>query len=138
MMRSIKTGGVFALALGLAALQGPAPALAGGGITMTLTPDGDTADVIQQGLAIYSLVQQFKGNNHAKVNQKGHGNAAAVGQHGIDNYGLVYQRGRDHTATLAQTGRNNALGVLQFGRNTHLDVAQYGQGQVGLVLQGGW
>ena len=132
-----RIAGLLAVMIGLAVLQVPAPASAGG-ITMMITPEGDTADIIQQGLQIYSIVNRLKKNNHAKVNQKGVGNAAAVSQKGIDNYGLVIQRGRDHTATIAQQGANNALGVLQFGRKTNIDLAQTGQGNVGLVLQGGW
>jgi hypothetical protein len=132
-----RTAGLLAVMIGLAALQVPAPASAGG-ITMMITPQGQYADIIQQGLQIYSIVNQFKKNNHAKVNQKGVGNAAAVSQKGIDNYGLVVQRGRDHTATIAQQGANNALGVFQFGRKTNIDLAQTGQGNLGLLLQGGW
>lgn len=137
MTRSTRTAGLLAVMLGLAALHVPGPASAGG-ITMMITPDGDTADIIQQGLQIYSIVNQRKKGNHADVKQKGRGNAAAVSQKGVDNYGVVVQRGRDHTATIAQQGRNNALGVFQFGRKTNIDVAQTGQGNLGLVLQGGW
>lgn len=133
-----RTAGLLAVMIGLAALQVPAPASAGG-ITMMITPQGEHADIIQQGLQIYSIInQKKKKKNHAKVNQKGVGNAAAVSQRGIDNYGLVVQRGRDHTATIAQQGANNALGVFQFGRKTNIGLAQTGQGNVGLVLQGGW
>jgi hypothetical protein len=128
--------------IGLAALQAPTPASAGGGITMMITPEGEMADVIRQGLAIYSIVEQAKNNkknkNHAHVDQKGRDNAAAVSQKGADNYGLVYQRGDHHTATVTQQGRDNALGVFQFGRNGNLDFAQTGNGNVGLIFQGLW
>ena len=127
-----------AMLLGLAALGAPTQASAGGGITVMLTPQGESADLIQQGLQIYSIVKQLKKGNHAQVDQKGHGNAAVISQRGVDNYGLVYQRGRNHTASIAQEGWNNALGVFQFGRNTSFDAVQFGQGQTGLVLQGGW
>jgi hypothetical protein len=131
---------LVAMMIALAALQLPTPASAGG-ITMMITPGGDAADLIQQGLQIYSLVQQQKHKkkkNHAKVDQKGDDNAAALSQKGAGNYGLVVQRGHDHTATVSQEGSNNALGVFQFGRNTNLDIAQTGRGNAGLVLQGGW
>jgi hypothetical protein len=141
MTRRIKAAAALAMMMtGLAALSMPAPASAGG-ITMMITPEGETAGLIQQGLQIYSLVQQQKHKkkkNHAQVDQKGNDNAAALSQKGAGNYGLVVQRGHDHTATVSQEGSDNALGVFQFGRNTGLDIVQTGQGNAGLVLQGGW
>lgn len=140
MARFITTA-MLAAMIGLGALQISAPASAGG-ITLMVTPDGESADIIQQGLRIYSIVQEQKEKkkrkNHARVDQKGRDNAAALSQKGIDNYGLILQRGRDHTATVAQEGEHNAFGLLQFGRNTNIDVVQAGRGQVGLMLQGGW
>ncbi len=127
-----------ALLLGAAALSAPASA---GSMTMVITPKGDTADFIQKGLQIYSLVEQQKGKkkkNHAKVDQKGNDNAAAISQKGGGNYGLVVQRGHGHTATVSQDGWNNALGVFQFGKNADLDYVQGGNGQASIVLQGGW
>jgi hypothetical protein len=119
----------------------PAPASAGG-VTVMLTPDGDSADIIQQGLRIYSMVKEQKAKkkkkNHAHVEQEGRDNAAALSQKGVDNYGVIVQRGHDHAATVSQEGEHNAFGLFQFGHNTNLDVVQAGRGQVGLVLQGGW
>lgn len=126
--------GLIATALAIAAT---APASAGG-FTFSLTPRGDSADLIRSGLQIYGLVNEVQGKNHAKVKQKGRNNAAAVSQKGAGNYGLVYQRGRGHQATLSQAGRDNALGVFQFGRRGNVDVTQVGSGEVGLVFQGGW
>jgi hypothetical protein len=131
----------LAAMIGLGALGLPAPASAGG-VTVMLTPDGESADIIQQGLRIYSMVREQKEKrkkkNHAHVDQKGGDNAAALSQKGVDNYGVIVQRGHDHTATVAQEGEHNAFGLFQFGHNTNLDVVQAGRGQVGLVLQGGW
>ncbi|HZJ13183.1 MAG TPA: curlin [Methyloceanibacter sp.] len=109
-----------------------------GSFTLSLTPQGDSADFIRQGLQIYGIVNDLKGKNKARVSQKGRNNAAAVSQNGARNHGLVYQRGRGHTATLSQAGRNNAYGIFQFGRETNVDVVQAGRGDVGLVFQGGW
>jgi hypothetical protein len=131
----------LAAMIGLGALGLPAPASAGG-VTVMLTPDGESADIIQQGLRIYSMVKEQKEKrkkkNHAHVKQEGRDNAAALSQKGVDNYGVIVQRGHDHTATVAQEGEHNAFGLFQFGHNTNLDVVQAGRGQVGLVLQGGW
>lgn len=141
MIRPLKRASLLAALIGAAVLMAPAPASAGG-ITMMITPEGGTADLIQHGMQIYSIFEQQKKQkkkrNHAKLDQKGRDNAAAVSQRGVDNYGMIFQRGRGHTATLAQDGSDNALGVFQFGRNTNVDVAQTGQGNVGLVLQGRW
>jgi hypothetical protein len=109
-----------------------------GSFTLSLTPRGDSADLIRSGLEIYGMVNELKGKNHAKVDQKGRNNAAAVSQKGKGNYGLVYQRGRGHQATLTQAGRDNAFGIFQFGKATNVDVAQFGRGDVGLIFQGGW
>jgi hypothetical protein len=134
MMTSFLRGGCVAAVMAVAAST-PASA---GSFTLSVTPHGDSADLIRQGLQIYGIVNEFKGKNHAKVSQKGRNNAAALSQKGAGNHGLVYQRGRGHTATLSQTGRNNAFGVFQFGRQTNIDVVQVGRGDVGLVFQGGW
>jgi hypothetical protein len=109
-----------------------------GSFTLSLTPQGESADLIRHGLQIYGIVNELQGRNKARVDQKGRNNAAAVNQKGADNHGLVYQRGRGHTATLSQAGRNNAYGIFQFGRATNVDVVQVGRGDVGLVFQGGW
>jgi hypothetical protein len=142
MSRYTKTACTLAALIGLAVVQAPTPASAGGGITMMITPEGEMADVIRHGLAIYSIVEQSKNHgkkkNHAAVNQKGRNNAAALSQKGAGNHGLVYQRGKNHTATVAQHGYNNALGVFQFGKNGNLDFGQTGNGNVGLVFQGFW
>ena len=129
----------LAAMIGLGTLGVPAPA-SGGGVTLMLTPNGDSADIIQEGLRIYTMIkeQKEKKKNHARVDQKGSDNAAALSQRGIDNYGVIVQRGHDHAATVAQEGEHNAFGLFQFGHNTNFDVVQVGRGQVGLVLQGGW
>ena len=80
MKRLTNTAGALALLAGLAALNMPAPAEAGGGVTMMITPSGDAADLINTGLRIYGLTQQSKGSkkkkNLATVKQKGVNNAA--------------------------------------------------------------
>jgi Curlin associated repeat len=138
-MNRLLTTTILVAMIGLGAMSRPASA---GGVTVMLSPHGDSADIIQQGLQIYAMIKEQKDKkkkkNHAHVDQKGHDNAAALSQKGNDNYGVIVQRGHDHNATIAQNGDNNALGLFQFGRKTNLDVVQAGRGQVGLVLQGGW
>ncbi len=136
MITNTLKAGLVAAAIAVAATAAT-PASAGS-FTFTLTPRGDSADLIKSGLQIYGLVNEFKGKNHAKVDQKGRNNAAAISQKGQGNYGLVYQRGKGHEATLTQAGRNNAFGIFQFGKATNADVVQTGRGDVGLVFQGGW
>jgi hypothetical protein len=140
MTRTTSIALFMATVIGVGTMQLTTPAIAGGGITMMLTPQGDTARMIQQGLQIYGMVQQHKSNkkNNAKVSQKGRNNAAALSQKGGGNYGLLHQRGSGHTATVAQEGRNNAFGAFQFGRNTNLDMVQTGNSQLNLIFQGGW
>ena len=86
MKRLTKTAGVLAVLVGLLALQAPAPAVAGGSVTMMLTPRGDSPDYINTGLRIYGLTQQYKqakkSKNVATVKQKGVNNAAALSQKG--------------------------------------------------------
>jgi hypothetical protein len=89
-----------------------------GGVTVMLSPHGDSADIIQQGLQIYAMIKEQKEKNkkkrknHSNVDQKGHDNAVALSQKGNDNYGVIVQRGHDHTATVAQNGDNNAFGLF--------------------------
>ena len=70
MTRHIGTAGLLAAMIGLAALQVPTPASAGG-ITVMVKPDGETADYIQQGLALYSIFQGLNEKTPAKLKQKG-------------------------------------------------------------------
>ena len=137
MTKHTPTACLLAVMIGVAAMQAPTPASAGG-ITVMVKPDGETADYIQQGLAIYSIFQGLNEKNHAHVKQKGKGNAAALSQKGVGNYGLIVQNGKGHTATVSQKGYGNALGVFQYGRNTSLDYTQFGRGDVGFIFQGGW
>ncbi len=132
---TLKAGLVAAVIATATIASTPASA---GSFTFTLTPRGDSAGLIRSGLQIYGLVNELKGKNHARVDQKGRNNAAGVSQKGNGNYGLVYQRGKGHQATLTQAGRNNAFGIFQFGKATNADVVQTGRGDVGLVFQGGW
>jgi hypothetical protein len=130
----------MAVMLGLAVLQAPTPASAGGSFTFMITPHGKNADLVSTGLQIYALTQQAKSKkkNQAILKQNGVNNAAAIGQKGKGNLAFVSQKGKNHTATVDQAGWNNTLGVFQFGKNTDLDIGQAGNGQVGLVFQGGW
>jgi len=132
---TLKAGLAATVIIVVAIASTPASA---GSFTLSLTPRGDSAELIRSGLEIYGLANDLKGKNHAKVHQKGRNNAAAVSQKGKGNYGLVYQRGRGHEATLTQAGRNNAFGIFQFGKATNVDVAQFGRGDVGLIFQGDW
>ena len=126
----------LALAATLAGLVPAAPAQAGGSITFTLLPQGRDAQIIRDGLMIYSLFQDAK--NRAKVDQKGRNNAAAIAQSGRGHYAQVFQRGQDHRATIDQSGYGNALAVFQFGKGANAHAVQNGAGQVGLVFQHGW
>lgn len=134
------TTAILAAVLGVCILEMPASA---GSVTLMLRPQGESADLIQQGLRIYSAIEEQKHKkknrkNHAQVDQKGRDNAAALSQKGLDNNGVIVQRGHDHAATVAQDGEHNAFGLFQFGHDTNFDIVQAGRGQVGLVLQGGW
>ena len=109
---------------------------AAGTVSVTVTPKGESASALRDGLFLFSWAQRLR--NSARVDQKGSGNSAAVSQSGHWNWATIFQRGRGHSATVAQTGNNNAFGVFQFGRNTSMDAAQTGNGQAGLMLQYGW
>ena len=135
------TSAILAAVLGVCILEMPVAASAGS-VTLMLTPHGESADLIQQGLRLYSAIEDQKNRkkkrkNHAHVDQKGRDNAAGLSQNGLDNNGVIVQRGHDHAATVAQDGDHNAFGLFQFGRNMNFDVLQAGHGQVGVVLQGG-
>ena len=125
-----------ALLLMVAAPAMSSPAFAGGHISVTLTPKGRGAELISEGLHLYSLAQHR--NNHARVRQNGSGNGAGISQHGNDNWAEIFQRGHNHSATISQIGNGNAFGIFQFGRKTNTSAVQHGNGNVGLLLQGAW
>lgn len=136
MIRKRTMAGVVTLLIGITAIEMGTPAAAGGRVSFTVTPRGQNADVIRDGLHWYSFLRRAR--NQARVDQRGSGNGAAVSQSGNDNVAGIFQRGRGHSATIAQNGNNNAFGIFQFGRNTSTAARQNGDGNVGLVFEGGW
>ncbi len=112
------------------------PAFAGGRVSITIVPRGESAEAIRNGLWFYSMARQSP--NRTRVDQRGIGNAAGIAQHGRGNWAEIFQSGHNHSATITQNGNNNTFGVFQFGRNAHSDVVQNGDGKVGLVFQGSW
>jgi hypothetical protein len=136
MLRKQLTTGCMALLLGVAAMELPTPAAAGGSASLTITPKGESAKFLQEGLHWYSLLKSSR--NRARVDQRGSGNGAAISQHGSNNWASIFQRGQGQSASITQNGNDNAMGVFQFGRKTIATTRQTGNGNVGLVLQGGW
>ncbi len=136
MIRKRTMAGVMALLIGITAIEMGTPVAAGGRVSFTVTPRGQNADVIRDGLHWCSLFRRAR--NQARVDQRGSGNGAAVSQSGNDNVARVFQRGRGHSAAISQNGNNNAFGIFQFGRNTSTAARQNGNGNVDLVFEGGW
>ena len=132
----------FALSAALAALIAATPFTAAsassrhGRVSVTVTPKGESTEVVREGYKIYSLFKGLK--NRAKVDQRGTGNGGAIAQHGDNNTAEVFQRGNSHSATITQNGSNNLFGVFQFGRKTSSNVTQSGNGRTGFLFQGGW
>jgi hypothetical protein len=106
------------------------------GFSFTLTPRGESAEVIRDGLTLYGIARDLR--NRAKTNQRGTGNGAAISQHGRGNTGLVFQRGRGNSGTITQNGNYNAFGLFQFGRRNSANAVQNGNGNVGITVQGNW
>jgi len=126
---------LLAATIGTAALTGQASA--GGSFSFTLTPkNAEEAQVIQAGLAIYSIVNAVE--NGASIQQIGMNNLAGIGQNGAGNLGIVHQEGSGHSGTLQQNGNANSYGIFQFGENTDAHVAQNGNGQTGATFVFGW
>ena len=136
MIRAKVVASVLALMVGIAAIEQPTPAIAGGSVSFAITPRGDGARAIRDGLRVYSWARDMR--NRARVDQRGSGNGAGISQSGSGNWAGIFQRGRNHSATVTQNGNNNAYGIFQFGRNTSSAATQTGNGNVGFVLQGGW
>ena len=136
MLRKQLATGCMAFLLGVAAMELATPAIAGGSASLTITPKGESARVLQEGLHWYSVFKNSR--NRARVDQSGAGNGAAISQHGSNNWARIFQRGRGQSASITQNGNDNAMGVFQFGRKTNTTARQTGNGNVGLVLQGAW
>jgi hypothetical protein len=58
-MSRTMTTAILAAILGVCILEVPMPASAGS-VTLMLTPNGESADLIQQGLRIYSAIEEQK------------------------------------------------------------------------------
>jgi hypothetical protein len=111
---------------------------AGGRVGFTVTPKGEQVEVIQTGLALYSLTRSWRKKNRARVDQQGSGNGAAIAQHGQNNWAGVFQRGQGNSGSISQNGDNNAFALFQFGKKGNTAVTQNGDGNVGLSFEGGW
>jgi hypothetical protein len=127
----MKTAGALAV---LAALHAPAPAEAGGGVTMMITPNGDAADFINTGLRIYGLAQQYKGakkkKNLATVKQKGVNNAAALSQKApattaSHQKGSATRRQTRRTATTMRSASSSLARIL-ISTSASMGVGQTG------------
>ena len=105
------------------------------GVSITLRPRGESAEVVREGLGFYSFFRDLR--NRAKTNQRGTNNGAAIAQHGRGNNAYVFQRGRENSGTITQNGNYNSYGLFQFGRRNSSTVVQNGNG-VGITLQGNW
>ena len=112
-----------------------APAEAGQ-FTLRIAPHGHDAQALRRGLQLYSIFNGFK--NHAKVRQNGNDNAAAIGQYGSGDVAAVFQQGSGNSGGVVQRGNNDAFALFQFGKNNASSTQQNSDGQVGIVLQGGW
>ena len=79
-MVRVLTPATLVAIIGIVALGVPLPVSAGS-VTLMLTPNGDSADIIEQGLRIYSIVKEEKEKkkkkNHAHVDQQGRDRLAA-------------------------------------------------------------
>ncbi|MEQ1578793.1 MAG: hypothetical protein ABL894_14245 [Hyphomicrobium sp.] len=128
-----KTFQASVLAISVMLALGSTPASAGQARTIVMTPKGDQAAAIREGLRIYGWANSAR--NNATVDQRGRGNAAGVSQSGAGNYAAVVQRGSKHSATVAQTGNNNAIAVFQVGRGRQLEANQTGNGKTAVVVQ---
>jgi hypothetical protein len=102
MIRATLAAGLLAFTVGAAAIDAPTPAAAAGTVSVTVTPKGESASAVRDGLFLFSWAQRLR--NSARVDQKGSGNSAAVSQSGHWNWATIFQRGRGHSATVAQTG----------------------------------
>ena len=130
MRRFIAAALVSAIALGAAV---PAEA---GQFSIRLTPHGHHARVLRQGLQLYSLFKNFK--NQARVDQRGNGNSAGIGQFGSGDAAAIIQNGSGNSGKIVQRGNNDAFALFQFGNNNSSTTQQTRDGEVGILLQGGW
>ena len=128
------TTAIVAVALGSAALIGPAAA--GGSVTLHYVPTkAKDAQALQAGLTLYAIVNAVK---NGSIKQLGKNNAAGLAQFGPGHLGVIHQEGNGHNSTLQQSGSYNSYGVFQFGKNTDADVVQHGHGEVGATVTFGW
>jgi hypothetical protein len=130
-MRHLIVVGLFS-ALVVMATQ---PVLAGH-VTIKDTPHDKEAQVLGEGLRLYSNLADLK--NQASISQRGNGNAAAVGQHGTGDAAAIFQNGKGNAGAVTQNGNNDGFALFQFGKNNGGTYTQNGNGQVGVVLQAGW
>lgn len=131
---TIVAAGILSIAIGSAALTGPA--LAGGQISIGYAPtDPDEAKALQLGLGLYSM---FNGLKNGSITQNGHNNMGGIAQNGWGNNGVLYQDGNGHNGTIEQNGHDNSCGLFQFGENTDGHCVQNGDGESSATVQFGW
>ena len=108
-----------------------------GGRTVVLTPHGQQAQNVRDGLGILRWAQGSRSGNDATVDQRGSKNAAGVSQRGNGNATTVIQRGSRNSAIVNQNGSNNVSAVFQVGRGRQFELNQTGNNKTAIVIQTG-
>ncbi|MTH99292.1 curlin [Roseibium sp. RKSG952] len=132
-----KTLSKAAMVAFLAIAGSAAPALAGGTLSFTLTPQNPGQNnLMRAGLMAAAVANDLSSGGGIK--QNGLNNMAGLAQNGFGNQGLILQNGNGHSGSIRQTGSNHAYGLFQFGDNADAHIAQSGHGQTGTTFQFGW
>lgn len=112
-----------ASALTVAALS--APALAGGQVSLTVTPtDPEAAQAMRTGIGLVSIFQGL--SQDGGISQNGMNNMAGLFQNGSNNQGLLIQDGNNQNGQIIQNGDNNSCALIQLGEGTDGQCVQNG------------
>lgn len=77
----------FAVALAIAEISAALSPTQAGGVSSTLRPRGESAEVVREGLGFYNFFRSLR--NKATTNQHGVNNGAAIAQNGRGNTTLT-------------------------------------------------
>jgi len=114
------------------------PEVGGGSYFGVQRGAGNRASVVQDGVSLFAIQQQFGQSNTAKLFQRGANNEARLFQDGVQNHAEQIQIGNGLSSVIIQTNDNNSAVSQQIGDNLDpVIINQQGGAAVIVTVQAG-
>lgn len=100
-------------------------------------PDGQTAQLLQQGNDNVADLRQVGDSQLASILQQGNEQQAFIVQQGENQLATILQYGQGNVADISQIGNDNQAAIVQAGSGNNASIDQIGSGLSSSVVQYG-